>query len=248
MANLTLTNNQLKLIQNALDFYARVGMGQLSVIKEHPTFENVLSNKLRSQQPLKVGDKTERGEVVEIGKPKKKGDRPPYIKTKGVWNTNEEIRTWTDVDQVKHSIDYSRFHPIREQADKLFNKGKNLLLKSNFNHHSSYGIFSLEVDESSRVAYDILQVIRHEFWKAYPNRSEATVDSRVWLRTQDGEKIACTLDGSSTKKIEEKATKLEEMLALQVKLVTKLELEVADLKNRLAYKKPSKPEKPSKPS
>jgi hypothetical protein len=194
MATLQVTNSQLHLIQTALDFYSRVGIGQLHVIKDHPTFDNLLCERLRPQQPLKVGDRTERGEVVEIGAPKKKGGSPSYIKTKGVWNTKEEVRTWTDIENVKHSIDYAQYHEIRDKADKLFNEGKNLLMEENFSPHASYGIFSGQVDESCRVAFDLIQVIRHEFWKTYPNRSEATVDSRVWLRTKDSEKIACTLD------------------------------------------------------
>jgi len=47
MARIELNSNQLRLIQRALDFYPRVGIGQFEVIKEHPTFERHLSNKLK---------------------------------------------------------------------------------------------------------------------------------------------------------------------------------------------------------
>ena len=42
MATLTVTNEQLRLIQDALDFYSRVGIGQMTAIKDHPTFSKML--------------------------------------------------------------------------------------------------------------------------------------------------------------------------------------------------------------
>jgi hypothetical protein len=48
----------------------------------------------------------------------------------------------------------------------------------------SYGIYNSNVDESCREAYNMVQVIRHEFWKANPKRSSITVDSSVdsWIK------------------------------------------------------------------
>ena len=63
--------------------------------------------------PLEVGDRTVRGEVVEIG-PKRK-----WIKTKGSWGNGEEIKKWTDVENVKHSVDYERYHRVREIRECL---------------------------------------------------------------------------------------------------------------------------------
>jgi len=57
MPKLEITEEQLKIIQTALDFYSRVGIGQMWVIKDHPTFQSVLSDKLRPQKDLEVGDK-----------------------------------------------------------------------------------------------------------------------------------------------------------------------------------------------
>ena len=185
MATLELTESQLRLVQDALDFYSRVGIGQMWAIRDHPTFENVLREKLRPKKPLEVGDKTERGEVVEIGK--------DYIKTKGSWGTGEEIREWKDVEKVKHSIDYNQFHEIRDRGEKVLNEGRNILLQDQIPNNGSYGIFNPQVDESCRVAWDILQVIRHEFWKANSDRSEITVDSSVHLSTEDSHKIKCEL-------------------------------------------------------
>lgn len=186
MATLEVTNEQLRLIQQALDMYSRIGIGQLWVIKDHPTYYNVLHNKLRPKKEIEVGDSTERGEVVEIG--------DGYIKTKGHWGNGEEIRTWTDVEDVKLSIDYEKYHSIRDAADRTLHMGANMLLQEDFINGGSYGIYNPQVDESARVAWDILQVIRHEFWKQAETHSDMTTDSSVHLRTKDCDKIKCQLD------------------------------------------------------
>jgi hypothetical protein len=185
MATLEVTNEQLRLIQQALDMYSRIGIGQLWVIKDHPTYYNVLRDKLRPKKQIEVGDRTERGEVVEIG--------DGYIKTKGHWGNGEEIRTWTD--EVKLSIDYGLYHQIRDEADKILSEGRNKLLQEDLGKNESYGIYNPnEVDDSCRVAFDLIQVIRHEFWKNNPNRSTITVDSSVHLSTKESSKIKCKID------------------------------------------------------
>jgi hypothetical protein len=185
MATLTVTEEQLRLIQRALDFYSRVGIGQMWAIKEHPTYENILRDKLRPKKQLEVGDQSERGEVVEIGE--------GYIKTKGRWGKDEEIRTWDDPEGVKLSIDYGYYHEIRDVAEKILNQGRNMLLQDEIPHNGSYGIYNPKVDESCRVAYDLVQVIRHEFWKKDPERSDMTVDSSVMLSSKNADEIKCEL-------------------------------------------------------
>ncbi len=184
MATLTVTNEQLRLIQKALDMYSRIGIGQMWTIKEHPTFEGVLRDKLRPKKELEVGDRTERGEIVEIGK--------KTIKTKGSWGNGEEVREWPK-DEIKLSIDYSQFHEIRDSAEKILNTGRNMLLQEELSNNASYGIYNPNVDESCRVAFDIIQVIRHEFWKSNPDRSDITVDSHLHLGTKDSDKIKVEL-------------------------------------------------------
>ena len=188
MATLEVTNEQLRLIQQALNMYSRIGIGQLWVIKDHPTYFNVLRDKLRPKKEIEVGDSTERGEVVEIG--------DGYIKTKGGWGNEEEIRIWTDVENVKLSIDYGEYHKIRDEADRTLHNAVNILLQENFANGESYGIHNPNVDESARVAFDLVKVIRHEFWKKNENRSDITVDSSVNLWTKDCDKIKCKLDKS----------------------------------------------------
>lgn len=185
MPTLHVTENQLRLIQRSLDFYSRIGIGQMFVIKEHPTYESALYENLRPKKGLEVGDRTERGVIVEIGE--------NFIKTKGRWDGAEEIKTWEDVENVKLSIDYSQFHQIRDRAEKQLNIGRNMLLQEELHDNASYGIYSPNVDESCRVAFDIIQVIRHEFWKVNPNRSEMTVDSNLHLGTKDSDKIKVEL-------------------------------------------------------
>ena len=187
MPTLTVTEKQLILIQEALDMYSRIGIGQLWVIKDHPTYTNVLQNKLRPKKELKVGDRTERGTVVEIGE--------DYVKTKGSWGNGEEVKTWTDTDKVKLSIDYEAYHRIRDRADMVFAQGRDVLIQdSTLSNHGSYSIYNeSDVDESCRVAYDIVQVIRHEFWKNDPDRSEHVVMSSKHLSTKDSNKIKVEL-------------------------------------------------------
>jgi hypothetical protein len=184
MPQLTVTDEQLHLIQKALDMYSRIGIGQMWAIKEHPTFENVLRDKLRPKKELEVGDSTERGEIVEI---KKK-----TVKTKGSWGKGEEVREWAK-DDVKLSIDYSQFHNIRDRAERILNQGRNMLLQEELHNNASYGIYNPNVDESCRIAFDIIQVIRHEYWKANPDRSDITVDSSVHLSTKDSDKVKVKL-------------------------------------------------------
>jgi len=184
-ATLEVTEDQLHLIQRALDMYSRIGIGQMWAVKEHPTFEGILREKLRPKKELEIGDRTEYGEVVEINKNK--------VKTKGFWNTKEEIREYKK-DEVKLSIDYSSYHDIRDRGEKILNQGRNILLQDELHDNASYGIYNPNVHESCRVAYDLVQVIRHEFWKRDPDRSEMTVDSSCHLTTKDCNKIKCNLD------------------------------------------------------
>jgi hypothetical protein len=143
MATLTVTDKQLRLIQQALEFYSRIGIGQLDEIKEHPTFYKYLIEQVK------------------------------------------------DVDG---EVDFQKYHLIRKQADNAFTQGRNTLW-NDFNRgtNGSWGIHNPNVDESCRVAYDLIQVIRHEFWKSNPDRKNFTVDSSVLLYTEDGDKIKCEI-------------------------------------------------------
>jgi len=143
MATLKVNEDQLRLIQRALDFYSRVGTGQFDEIKNHPTFEKHL---------------------------------------------REEFK-------VDGKCDYSRFHHVRDIVDDTLNVARNMLYnESSMSKNGSWGIYNSKVDDSCRDAYDLIQVIRHEFWKNDPNRSDITVDSSITLTDRKNSNIECDLD------------------------------------------------------
>lgn len=185
MAKIELSNDQLRLIQRALDFYSRMGILQFQELLDHPTIDNLIMNNFSPKKKLEVGDETMRGTVVEIGK--------DYIKTKGSWGNGEEIRKWTDVDKIKMSPDWSKVHEVRDKVDANLNYLKKLISEQDFTN-GNYGIGSKEVDDSCREAYDLIQIIRHEFWKANPNRSNVTVDSSLHLMNKKNDEVKVELD------------------------------------------------------
>ena len=134
--------NQARLIQRALDFYSRVGIGQMERILEYPTFEKVLAER------LKVDGKT----------------------------------------------DWSKFHDTKDKANDRLHEAREIVLNTGISKNGSYGIFNPDVDESCRVAYDILQVVRHEFWKQDPDRSDVTVDSSAHLSTENSGRIKVKIE------------------------------------------------------
>ena len=193
MNKIEVTDEQLDVIEKALEFYGRIGSGQFDKIKDHPTFEKHLSREFAIKSgPLEVGDKTPRGEVVEID-PKGK-----WIKTKGRWSGEEEIKKWTDVDDIGHATNWTKYHSVRDAVDMGLVHPRNML----YNEHSlgrngSWGIYNKNVDDSCRIAFDIQQVIRHERWKDNENRSPMTVDSSITFthrKDDSSKKIKCKLN------------------------------------------------------
>jgi hypothetical protein len=193
MNTLHLTDEQLTLVQHALDFYSRVGTGQFEVIKDHPTFEAHLHKEFAFKKgPLEVGDRTVRGEVVEIDKKGK------WVKTKGSWGNGEEVRKWTDVENVYHSTDYGKYHSTRDSIDEQLTIARNMLINNQFmSRNGSWGIHHPSVDDTSRMAFDIVQVIRHERWKADPKRNEHVVSSHIHFthrKDDSSNKVKCELN------------------------------------------------------
>lgn len=59
----------------------------------------------------------------------------------------------------------------------------------------SHGINSDKVSDYARLAQDIHEVIRHEFWKNNPNSSRGTIDSDITRRSGfEPEKISVTIE------------------------------------------------------
>lgn len=172
MATITLTNDQLRLIQDALELYSRIGILQFDRILDHPTIDkNITDTFTPKKDKLEVGDDTVRGKVVEIG--------DGFIKTEGWWSNGKEIKTWTDVDKIKLSPDWNKIHATRDMIKSNLNSVKMLVSNNKFGPNGNYGIHNKEVDDSCREAFDMIQVIRHEFWKENPKRSNGTVDSSI---------------------------------------------------------------------
>lgn len=184
-ATLSCDEDQLWLIQKALDFYSRVGIGQFKEIIDHPSFENSLRNQCSPKKEFEIGDQTERGVIVEIA------EDLSYIKTKGHWGNGEEVKTWTDVHNIRFSPDYNRLHRLQDEAEHLLIQARHILYGEQMGKNGSWGIYNPQVDETCREAFNMIQVIRHERWKQDPNRTNYTVDSSVdsWIKNKIEVKI-----------------------------------------------------------
>ena len=169
MATLTCTNDQLRLIQTALDFYSRCGILQLDRILEHPSIESLLREQFRPKGELKIGSETERGKITKITK--------KAIWTKGSWGNGEEVRKWTDIENIKLSLDYGEYRAKEYEIKELLSQVNSIIYGKHMSMNASLGIYNKQVDESCREAFSIIQKIRHQFWLANPNRSNMTVDS-----------------------------------------------------------------------
>jgi hypothetical protein len=95
---------------------------------------------------------------------------------------------------VKLSTDYEKFHFKRDVIDGLLHEARNVLIQEpGHPRNGSWGIHNPKVDDTCREAFDIIQVIRHEFWKADEDRNDITVDSHIMLTTKDSKNIKVTL-------------------------------------------------------
>lgn len=185
MAKIELNNDQLRLIQKALDFYSRMGTLQFEELLKHPTINDMIYSQFTPKKELQVGDDTMRGEIVEIGE--------GYIKTKGSWGKGEEIKKWKDIDKIKLSPDWTRINKLKDDIERQLRDLKTKISGENFGN-GSYGIGSKKVDNSCRDAFDLLQVIRHEFWKDDPKKSYMTVDSSITLMNYKNSDVKVELD------------------------------------------------------
>lgn len=167
-----MNESQVTLINKALDFYSRIGILQLDEILSHSSIKKMMMEMYRPKDELCVGSNTERGEVIEIGE--------DYIDTKGSWGNGEEIKRWYDIENVKLSIDWSRYHNRKDALKSHLSSFKQLMTNGEM-VDQYYGIHSDEVDDSCRACFDIQQQLRHELWKNSENSSIWTVDSTVLL-------------------------------------------------------------------
>lgn len=204
MNTLHLTDEQLWLVQNALDFYSRIGIGQFDKIKEHPTFEKHIYEHCTPKKTPEVGDRTPQGEILEIkdGKALINGS---IDKKTGHWCKKP---AWKKLKDVKLSTDYTQYHRIMDSVDMALVHPRNMLMcEPDLPRHASWGIYNNSVDDTCRQAFDIVQVIRHERWKRNPNRSSITVDSHIHFSHRSdnsSSQIRCVMDQPEVEKIENK--------------------------------------------
>lgn len=153
MPALVVTPHQLHVIQNALEFYIRVGIGQMQAIINHPTYSHTLREGLRPKRELSIGDQTESGKVISIFE--------DSILTEGDWGEGIEKR-WYKREEVKLSVDYQNLDSFEQEALQHLMKGRNILLQRNLEDSTSYGLYHDTVDETCRTAYDVLKVVQQE--------------------------------------------------------------------------------------
>jgi hypothetical protein len=201
MNTLHLTDEQLRLVQQALDFYSRIGIGQFERIKEHPTFEEFLYKSCTPKKAPEVGDRTPQGEILEIKNGKALINGSVDKKT-GHWCSKTE---WKKLKDVKLSTDYAKLHETEKIVDMALVYPRNLLMQTpDLPPHASWGIHNENVHDSCRQAFDIVQVIRHERWKRYPNRSYMTVDSSIHFthrKDASSNKIKCEMEQPEVERI-----------------------------------------------
>jgi hypothetical protein len=187
MNKLELTDEQLNVIQEALDFYSRIGMGQFNRLVDHPTFDKILSDKFRPTE-VTVGSRTPQGEVLEIK------DNEALISGSvkdGKWCKEHE---WKPLNEVVLSTNYDEKHEMIDVLNQMLIQPRNMLLNTELDYiHHSFGIYSDKVDESCRVAYDIIQVIRNARY-IHRGGTSYTVDSDVMLTTKDSDKIKLNIE------------------------------------------------------
>ncbi len=199
MAKIELTNKQLRLVQDALELYSRAGILQWRYVYDHPSVQRFLKDSFTPDIKLTIGVETMRGEIVEIG--------DGYIKTKGRWGNGEEIKTWTDIENIEKTPNWNEYHNAKNKIESLFSEVNRIILQDpTLPDGSSIGIHNPKSKESLD-AFDIIQVIRHEFWKNDPDHSDITVSSSVNINI--GPKVKVELDTLKEKR-KQKLKKIED--------------------------------------
>ena len=157
MPTITLTKEQLNLVSAALELYSRIGIMQFEEILNHRSISDMIETFFTEKKPLEVGDRTLRGEIVEIN--------DNNIKTKGSWGSGEEIKTWTDIENIKLSPDWGSVHETKDAIQILLNEIKYQITGERYGAMGHLGIHNPDVHDSCRVAFDMYQVIRNAFYK-----------------------------------------------------------------------------------
>lgn len=149
------SEEELWLIERALNFYSRIGIGQFNEITDHPTFDKNLEKLSILERDPVVGDSTPQGKILEIknGKALINGS----VKD-GKWDKAQE---WKDLKDVKLSCDYGKKHALEDFARIQLNHARNILYGEEMTKNGNWGIYHPKVDDSCRIAYHLYQELRH---------------------------------------------------------------------------------------
>lgn len=165
------TEKELYLIASCLEFYTRVGIGQMNAICNHPSFEKIIEGLCTPNRSPIVGDSTPQGKVLEIsnGKCLINGS----VKN-GKWCKDKE---WKKIKDVKISPDYSLYHKIMMTLVNELSAARDKAFNKNIGASGNFGIFNKQVDDSCRIAYHLKQEINHELWKNQDNKLNYSISS-----------------------------------------------------------------------
>ena len=186
MVKLEITEDQVRLIQKALDMYSRIGIGQFHELLDHPTYEKDIFNRFAPQKEFEVGDKCMQGTITKID-----GDN---IYLEGNFGGDKEEQV-LNVDKVQFSPDWEKYHEYKDYLKSSLNILSEVMhSKMPKGENASFGIHNKHVDDSCRLAFDIVQVIRNTFYK-HRGDTSSTVDSSVHFTSDSGEsgKIKCEI-------------------------------------------------------
>lgn len=151
MNTLHLTDKQLEVVEKALEFYARIGIGQFTEIKDHPTFENHIENMCRPNKTPDVGDSTAQGKILEIDTDNEKALINGSVKN-GRWCKDKE---WKPLSEVVLSPDYTKYHELRDKVDNALKDPRNMLIGEDIPTNGSWGINHKNVDETCQIAMEL---------------------------------------------------------------------------------------------
>lgn len=98
-------------------------------------------------------------------------------------------KTLEGVVTFQGEVDYELKREIENKVGNLLAEARNKLCDLTVGRHGGYGINNNQVDEDCRVAYDIHQVIRHQFWNERKDKSFMTVDSSISYTSSGFESI-----------------------------------------------------------
>lgn len=165
------SENELNLINKALDFYSRVGTGQFREIVDHPTFQRFAEDYCRPKRDPQVGDNTPQGEILKI--------KENRVLINGSIKDEKwsKIPEWKDIKDVKLSTNYNLYHTLRNIFEKDLCRARDIFTNENLDTKGNWGIYNDKVDNSCVLAFHLHQQIRHELWKVRNEKSNVTVDS-----------------------------------------------------------------------